>query len=288
MKPSKPLFILTALIFCLALFVAGMGVFWQTPGAPVQARSTRGEAVTLQGSGLYKNDTISTAAQERGADLATLFLGLPLLAVSAVLTARGSFRGWLLLTGTLGYFLYTYMSMSFLSAYNPLFLVYVALFALSLYAFIISITAVDFAGLPGRFADSTPRGWIAGVLFGAGGFLVLAWLGRILPPLFQGRDPVLENTTTLVIQAMDLALIVPLAFVGGILLLRRSAWGYLLASVAVMKLLTMGTSVSAMGFSMLVSGAAVSPVELAVFPTLTLLNVALAFFLLRSVKPSGG
>lgn len=43
---------------------------------------------------------------------------------------------------------------------------------------------------------------------------------------------------------MDLALIVPLAFVGGVLLLQRHAWGYLLAAVLVMKLITISLAVS--------------------------------------------
>ena len=55
---------------------------------------------------------------------------------------------------------------------------------------------------------------------------------RILSPLFQGQTPALENTTTLVIQFMDLSLVAPLAVLAGILLLRRSAWDYLLASLA--------------------------------------------------------
>nr|WP_279383570.1 hypothetical protein [Methanobacterium formicicum] len=38
--------------------------------------------------------------------------------------------------GVVFYFLYTYSSMSFLASYNQLFLVYVALFSLSLYTFV--------------------------------------------------------------------------------------------------------------------------------------------------------
>jgi hypothetical protein len=115
----------------------------------------------------------------------------------------GSLRGRLLLTGTLGFFLYTYMSMSMLTAYNSLFLVYVALFTLSLYAFILSMLSFDLADLPRHFFPHLPHGWIAGVLFAVGSFLLLAWMGRIVSPLLQSQTPALENTTTLVIQTMD-------------------------------------------------------------------------------------
>jgi hypothetical protein len=50
----------------------------------------------------------------------------------------------------------------------------------------------------------------------------------------------------LAIHALDLGLIVPLAILSGVLLTRRRGWGYLLASVASIKGLTMGIAVSAM------------------------------------------
>ncbi len=275
---------LVPLIGLLALIAAGAGLFWQTAGQPYPFTSHRGETVMLLGHGLYRYDTVSAAAQEQGADFVTLTLALPLLALSTWLAFRGSLRGRLLLTGTLGYFLYNYLSMAMLSSYNELFLVYVALFSLSLFAFILSMLSFDLAELPRRFSRQLPHRSIAGVLFTAGGFLLLAWLGRIVPPLFSGQTPALENATTLVIQVLDLGIIVPLCFLAGILLLRHSAWGYLLASVTVMKMLTLGAAVSVMGVNMALSGVATSPVELLVFPALTLINLVLALLLLKNVE----
>lgn len=273
----------------LALFAAAMGLFYQTPGEPYPYTNHRGETVMINGHGLYYYDTVSTAAQMQGNDVITLAVGLPLLAVSAWLAFRGSLRGQLLLTGTLGFFLYTYLSMSMLTAYNALFLVYVAAFTLSLYAFILSMLSIDLKRLPEHFSPRLPRGWIAGTLFAVGGFLGLAWLGRIVPPLLQGGTPALENTTTLVIQTMDLGLIVPLAILAGILLLRRTAWGYLLASVAVLKGLTMALAVSAMGLNMILAGVPDSPAILIPFLILTGLNLVMAVLLLRNIqaRPAG-
>jgi hypothetical protein len=275
---------LLPLIGLLALFAAGAGLFWPAEGQPYLFTSHRGETVTIFGRGLYRYDTVSAAAQEQATDLVTLVVGLPLLALATGLAFRSSLRGRLLLTGTLGYFLYTYMSMSMTTAYNELFLVYVALFSLSLIAFILCLLSFDLAALPRQFSVHLPRRGIAGVLFAAGGFLLLAWLGRIVPPLLQGRTPPLENMTTLVIQTMDLGLIVPLTILSGTLLLRRSPWGYLLASMAVMKFLTMGLAVSAMAINMALAGVAISLVELVVFPALTLVNLVMAGLLLRHVE----
>jgi hypothetical protein len=283
MKNQAALRWLIALIGILALFAVAMGLFYQTPGEPYSYTNHRGERVMINGHGLYYYDTVSTAAQMQANDLITLVVGLPLLVVAAWLAFRGSLRGRLLLTGTLGFFLYTYMSMSMLTAYNSLFLVYVALFTLSLYAFILSMLSFDLADLPRHFSAHLPHGWIAGVLFAVGGFLFLAWMDRIVPPLFQNQTPALENTTTLVIQAMDLSLIVPLAILSGVLLLRRSAWGYLLASVAVLKGLTMALAVSAMGINMILAGVPDSPAIMIPFLVITVINLAMAVLLLRNV-----
>ena len=87
-----------------------MAGLWPGDGAPYPLTNFRGEQVTINARGLYYWDTVSSAAQMQANDLVTLVLGLPLLAVSFWLALRGSLRGRLLLTGTLGFFLYTYMS----------------------------------------------------------------------------------------------------------------------------------------------------------------------------------
>jgi hypothetical protein len=269
----------------LALFAILMGLFYETPGQPYEITSFRGEQVMINGHGLYSYDTVSSAAQMQGNDLIALVVGLPLLVISTWLAFRGSVRGRLLLTGTMGFFLYTYLSMSMLTAYNMLFLVYVALFTMSLYAFILCMLSFDLEELPRHFSEKLPYGWIAGVLFAIGAFLFLAWVGRVVPELLDPKTPAaLENTTTRVIQALDLALIVPLVVLSGVLLLRRSAWGYLLASISVLKGLTMALAVSTMAINMALKGVPDSVAIMIPFLVLTALNMAVAVQLLKNVK----
>lgn len=283
MKYQSTLKWLTPLIGLLALFAASVGLFYETPGESYAFTNHRGETVMINGHGLYFYDTVSTTAQMQGTDLITLVVGLPLLAISTWLAFQGSLRGRLLLTGTLGFYLYTYMSMSMLTAYNALFLIYVTLFSLSLFAFVLSMLGFDLSTLPGHFSARLPRGWIAGLMFLIGGFLSLAWLGKIVPPLFQDTAPTLENTTTLVIQSMDLGLIVPLAIVSGLLLLRRNPWGYLLTSVFVTKAITLGLAVSAMALNMARVGVPDSLAIIIPFLVITLLNLIVAVQLLRNI-----
>jgi hypothetical protein len=285
MKYQSALKWLIALIGILALFSILMGLFYETPGEPYTITSFRGEEVMINGHGLYYYDTVSSAAQMQGNDIIALILGLPLLVISTVLAFRGSLRGRLLLTGTMGFFLYTYLSMSMLTAYNMLFLVYVALFTMSLYAFILCMLSFDLADLPRHFSEKLPRGLIAAVLFAVGGFLLLAWIGRVVPELLNSQIPAaLENTTTRVIQALDLSLIVPLAILSGVLLLRRKAWGYLLSSVAVLKGLTMALAVSTMAINMALKGVPDSTAIMIPFLVLTALNMMVAVILLANIK----
>ncbi len=283
MKYQSVLKWIIPLIGILALFAVVMGLFYQTPGQPFSYTNHRGETNMINGHGLYYYDTVSSAAQMQANDLIALVVGLPLLVISTLLAFRGSLRGRLLLTGTLGFFLYTYLSMSMLTSYNALFLVYVALFTLGLYAFILCMLSFNLSDLPRHFSARLPRRAIAVVLFAVGGFLFLAWMGKIVPPLLQNGTPPLENTTTLVIQALDLALIAPLAVLSGVLLLKRSDWGYLLASVTVLKGLTMALAVSTMAINMALQGVPESLAIMIPFLVLTALNLIVAMLLLKNI-----
>ena len=138
---------------------------WPAQGTPYALTNFRGEEKTINARGLYYWDTLSSALQAQANDLVALVLGLPLLRISFWLAWRGCFRARLILTGTLGFILYTYM----------------------------------------------------------------------------------------------------------------------LASVGLLKFLTMGTAVSLMGLNMARVGIPVSAVELAVFPTISLVNIVMVIVLLRNV-----
>jgi hypothetical protein len=285
MKPLKAIIWLSSLIAVLALVAASIGLFWQDGGHTFSFTTLHGQAVQIYGQGLYRFDTVASASQERTQDVVTLFLGIPLLVVSLLLYRKRWLRGHLLLTGTLGYFLYTYSSMAFNTAYNPLFLVYIALFSASLFAFVLALASFDVLALPAHFSTHLPRRSIAMFLFVVGLFLLVMWSGLIVPPLVKGQVPQgLESTTTLVIQVLDLGIIVPIAFLSGILLLKRVPLGYLLASIVLIKSLTLGTAVSAMVVGELLAGGSLSIGVLVGFPLLTLIGIGMTVILLRNLS----
>lgn len=260
---NKIIMIISALIAVLAVIAAGSGLF---------------------GNGLYKNDTVSGAAQEQGNDLVTLVLCVPLLLVSAYYAANGSLRGRLIWTGTVFFFLYTYASMCFLTAYNQLFLVYVAIFSLSLYTFAYSVLTLDVNQVKQSLAHA-PVNVTAAFMFLICIAVGLMWLAMIVPPLMAGERPAaLETYTTLVIQALDLGVIVPLAAITGTLLLKREAWGYTLASLVLIKGLTLGTGILSMVLFMALNGVEVVIPQVIMFIVLTTCALALAVVFYGKMK----
>jgi hypothetical protein len=83
-----------------------------------------------------------------------------------------------------------------------------------------------------------------------------------------------------------LGIVVPAALLSGVWLWRGRPWGLLLAAVVLVKGFTLAIAVSAMALNMLLSGVPISPVELIVFPTLTVVGVVCTAVLLRNVQES--
>jgi len=285
MKTSKTVTQLALLIALLAFIAVGAGITWRGAGDSYEFIRLRGEAVPIYGHGLYRYDSVSYAAQAIAQDVVTLILGIPLLITGVILTRKGSLRGQLLLTGTLGYMLYTYASYSFLSAYNQLFLLYVALFSLCLFAFILAMVDLDPELIAGQISEKFPRRGVAIFMMVIGGFLTLAWLGRIVPPLIAGTPPLgLESYTTLVIQALDLAIIVPTSVITAILLWKDRPWGVALSAVVLIKGLTMGAALVAMIIGQIMAGVPVDPVEIVMFSGIALAALIFTIILFRNVQ----
>ncbi len=93
--------------------------------------------------GLYRFDTVLFAMTFKGTDVVTLVLSVPLLIVAFILYRRNLLRGGLLLLSAIPYFIYIGASMAFSAAFNSAFLLYVALFSVSLFTFLAVISTID-------------------------------------------------------------------------------------------------------------------------------------------------
>lgn len=283
-KLKNIVIIFTITIIVLSILASAAGIFLETEGEEFEFTTLRGEVVKIKGSGLYKYESVSMASQAIAQDIVTLVVGVPLLIVALALFKNNRLKGKLLLAGTLGYFLYTYTTYAFLAAYNEFFLVYVVLFSLSLFSFIFTIQIIDIKRLSNRFSKKLPRKTTAVFSILLGLVILLMWLGRIIPSLIDGSIPVgLESYSTLVIQALDIGIIIPIAIISAVLLLKNRPWGYLLTSIFLIKSLTLSAAVSAMALAQIKAGVEISTGEIIVFPTIFIIGAVLTAALLMSV-----
>lgn len=228
--PSPVVVSLSALIAVLAAFVTVVGLFSQGGPGEFPFKTVRGETVQMFGQGIYRYDTLFQGAINRGTDIVTLLLGVPLLVTFSVLYRRGSLRGRLLLSGILASFVYVYANMALSAAYNTLYLAYVALFSASVYALVLTLGSIDPEALGARLSATVPWRMTARFMFVAGAVPALLWLSDVVGQLLQGEVPKhLDSYTTNVTYSLDLAIITPACVVAGMLLLRHAAHGYLMA-----------------------------------------------------------
>jgi hypothetical protein len=285
MKPSKAVIWLSALIAVLVLVAAATGVFYQTPGAHISFVTVRGEHAIYQGSGLYRYDPASVAREGVVWDVIDLCLALPLFALALVLSWRDSLRGRLLLGGMLFYFVYKYLMYATMVAFNPLFLVYLAIFALSAVAFFLHLRGIEVSRLPAHIAARFPRRLFIGFALVMSAALVLLWLGRIIPYTLAGRFPdEFGGLTTLVTQAFDLGMVVPLLLATAILLWRRSAWGYLMAGISLTFGFIMSITLPAWIAVPLMQAGQINLIEVAPFTLLCLVGLYVAGRFFWSVR----
>lgn len=284
MKYRKSISLLSVMIAVLSLIAAVRGVL-PGQGSGYEFESLHGQMVSIYARGLYQNDSVSVAMQGIGQDIVTIILGVPLLIIALYLARKGLIKGKLLLTGTLGYFLYTYASYSFLSMYNSFFLIYVALMSMSFFAFTLSMMSFDMKSLPSNFSDKLRVKVIGGLLIFIACVLGLMWLKMILTPLISGTVPAqLEHYTTLTIQALDLGFVIPAAILSGVLLIKREAFGYLLATVMTIKETTLLAAITVMIITQAAAGLQVGTATISVFLIFDLIIIACLLLIMKNVK----
>ncbi len=192
-----------------------------------------------------------------------------------------------MLTGTLGYFLYTYTSYVFLWMYNPFFILYVILMSSSLFAFIIMMMSMDYLHIKDYFSPKLSIKLFASYQYLIGAFIFMLWMGKIIPTIFEGETPVgLEHYTTLVIQGMDLGIIVPVAFLSATLLIKKKPMGYVITSVVLVKGFTMLLAISGMMINMMIHEVTMELIPTIMFFSLALISIFIFIKLLKQTNPN--
>ena len=186
---------------------------------------------------LYRDNPFVTLAWQN-TDLVTLVVAVPIFTIALILSWRGSQRAHLIWLAMVDYTLYNYAYYLFAAAFNWFFLVYVALFVLSIAVLILGLLDLDVNGISQKFRDSTPVKWISGYMLFVATSLTSIYLAMTVGFIVTGQLPAIVEKSghpTNVVFALDLSLVVPVFVFAAILLWKRQPWGYVLAAISIVK-----------------------------------------------------
>jgi hypothetical protein len=223
-----------------------------------------------------------------GNDWLTLVVAVPLLVASVLLARGGSVRGLLVWLGMLGYGAYNYSYYMLGAALNAFFPLYIAALLVSVVTLILALSRIEVAEIAASFRPKTPVRIVGGYLVFVGAGLASVWTGMWAAYIFAGQPTPIEPEAFKLVAALDITIMVPALALGGVLLWRRNAWGYIVAAIAGIQgclyllVLSINSAVA------ILRGLAEAPGELPLWGTLAVITAAVTFLLLANVRDRWG
>jgi len=149
----------------------------------------------------------------------------------------------------------------------------------------LSLLSIDIQKLPEQFSEKAPVKFSGIFLIVNAVIIALLWLSIIVPPLIDSTiypDSV-DHFTTLTVQGFDLSILLPISFLGGLLLLNRSRFGYLIATVTLIFLSILMTALVAKIVAMANAGVNVIP-AIFIIPVINLISVICSLKMVKSLN----
>jgi hypothetical protein len=185
-------------------------------------------ALTASTAGLLYGATLYPTEEMRlvnvPTDLFTLLVALPLLLGSMWLAWRGQLLGLLCWPGVLLYMLYIYVAYAIGVPFSVLFLAYALLVALSAYTTIGLVAGIDAAAVRRRLAGAVPERLAGGIL---AGLAILFTMMNVADVITALASPARDHLLQFPVWIADFAVLAPAWLLGGLLLWKRRALGYL-------------------------------------------------------------
>ncbi len=261
--------------------------FWLKLSMAAALLAIVGNVIALAVKSIYAGLTPAFFPQALAQDIANLAIVAPLWIVAAVLALRGSMRAYLLWLGVLTFTVYNYFIYAFSIPFGPLFLLWVAVLGMSLYALIGGVASAHHLSVRTAFSNAkrvTVSAWslmIIGVLFG------LLWLSEDIPALLKGVRPqslIDMAIPTNPVHILDLGFFLPAALAVGMMLLKNRPLAYTLAPAFIVFLILTGLPILVTPVIQSLRGAAAEWGVVVPIGTLTAGLAGLLFWLLKSVR----
>lgn len=276
---------LALLIAFFAGLAAFLGIYSHGGSGQYTHTSIRGKEIMIYGTGIYKDMSTEVAIQGIAQDYVTLYLAVPLLLISLYFALRGSRKWKYVLTSVVGYLLITYLLYLNMAMYNALFLVYTILLGGSFFL-LLSLLIQDHGKALNFSSKHTPLFMRAGIFLMINATLIaLLWLSVVIPPLLDETIVPLsaEHYTTLTVQGIDLALLLPMSFIAGYLCIKKHATGPYFTLIYTMTLTVLMMALCSKIVFMANTGVNVVPAVF-IIPTITLLAAYNSLKMMGSIK----
>jgi hypothetical protein len=202
-----------------------------------------GSIIGLSVRSIYAGLTPVFLPQALAQDIANLALVAPLWLLLAALALRSSLRAYLLWLGVLTFTVYNYVIYTFSIPFGPLFLLWVAVFGMSIYALIGGIATVNHQVVKSAFTSRRATLVTAWVLIVTAVLFGLLWLSEDVPALLSGARPqslIDMALPTNPVHILDLAFFLPAVIATGVLLIKQRPLAYTLAPTFIVFLILTG------------------------------------------------
>lgn len=232
-------------------------------------------------------DSPMSAGNAQGTEVVILFVAIPIMIISMILTARGSSRAQIFWLGSLSYILYCSVLFAFGTNFNPMFLVYLATLSLSFWSIVTILIKLDVENLKSYFVDKLPVKIFAIYILVIAFLFYFTWLTQIIPALFETTRPVfLEGTDMLTnpVHILDLGFYLPISAIGALWLWKRKTWGFVVSGIMIsmMTLETLSIAVDQIFGHLREPSAPLDAVPL--FIMLTLIGITMTIFYTFYIK----
>ncbi len=238
--------LLISLSILLVITSSIVGISLDDGGKLYLYTTIRGSEVEIYGgAGIYRYDDYTKAVTMRGFDWANLFVCVPLFVTGWFLHRKNSLKGIFLLLGNFLYLAYSYLIGVMGNAYNGLYLVWTLMYSVGIFGLIFLLREGRLGDLITNIKKDFPVRSLAVYMFSMGILLPTLYLMEIINGWSLSVAPVsLSHYTTLELAGLEIGLMVPLHFIGGILLLLRNRTGYIISITLVCTTLIMFISLT--------------------------------------------
>jgi len=235
----------------------------------------------------YSAETLNWQAQSVGQDTIDLFLIVPCLVITSILSYRNNRRATIVWGGVVLYLTYTFLLYCFDVHFNKLFIVYCLCLGLSFYSFMLFLFT-NYREENKNYVVDNSFVDVAGIYFILISIVFYSlWLSEIIPSIMLNTIPpsvVDAGLFTNGVHVIDLSILLPGIFIVGVFLRKRKPYGFVLAPMILTFLILMDMTIATLAVIMKMKGIESNLMLTVVMSMLTLTSTALLILFLKSMN----